>query len=208
MESIVIIIFSLVVLLFSVIIHELAHGSVALSLGDPTAKYAGRLTFNPLKHLDPFGSVLLPLFLFLVTAGQGPVFGWTKPVPVNPYNFSDQKWGSLKVAIAGPLTNFLIATVFALLIRFFPLPLTFVTLFSIIAFYNFAWGIFNLVPIPPLDGSHILSAFLPKSWANVEMFLRRYSLIFILLFIFFGLRLIFLGAVFLYILISGQPLIF
>src|SRR3990167_11542237 len=93
-------IFSLLILLFSVIIHELAHGYVAYSLGDPTAKYAGRLTLNPLKHLDMFGSVILPLLLFI---SQSPVMvGWAKPVPINPYNFKDQKWGSLKVAIAGP----------------------------------------------------------------------------------------------------------
>lgn len=102
----VITIFSLIVLLFSVMIHELAHGYVAFSLGDPTAKYAGRLTLNPLKHLDPFGSVILPLLLLLATGGQGPIFGWAKPVPINPYNFKDQKWGTLKVAISGPATNF------------------------------------------------------------------------------------------------------
>src|SRR5574343_1122969 len=111
----VITIFSLIVLLFSVIIHELAHGYVAYSLGDPTAKYEGRLTLNPLKHLDPFGSVILPLLLLLATGGQGPIFGWAKPVPVNPYNFKDQKWGTLKVAIVGPATNFAIAIFFGLL---------------------------------------------------------------------------------------------
>ncbi|MEK7562453.1 MAG: site-2 protease family protein, partial [Patescibacteria group bacterium] len=88
--ELVITIFSLIVLLFSVIIHELAHGSVALALGDQTAKYEGRLTLNPLKHLDPFGSVILPLLLLFATAGQGPIFGWAKPVPINPYNFRDQ----------------------------------------------------------------------------------------------------------------------
>ena len=92
-------IFTLIVLLLSIIIHEIAHGSVALYLGDPTAKNAGRLTLNPLKHLDPVGSFFLPLVLFL--SGL-PMFGWAKPVPVNPYNFRDQKYGSLKVALAGP----------------------------------------------------------------------------------------------------------
>src|SRR5258708_30196607 len=110
--DIIITIFSLIILLFSVIIHELAHGGVAFSLGDPTAKYQGRLTLNPIKHLDPFGSVILPLLMLLVTGGQGPVFGWAKPVPINPYNFRDQKWGSLKVAIAGPLSNFFLAIFF------------------------------------------------------------------------------------------------
>src|SRR5437762_10582498 len=97
--DIVITIFSLVILLFSVIIHELAHGYVADSLGDPTAKYAGRLTLNPIPHLDPFGSVILPILLFLSTGGAF-VVGWAKPVPVNPYNFRDQRWGGLKVALA------------------------------------------------------------------------------------------------------------
>lgn len=204
----VIILFTLIVLLFSIIIHEIAHGSVAYYLGDPTAKHAGRLTLNPLKHLDPFGSVLLPLFLFLISAGKGPIFGYTKPVPVNPYNFRDQKWGTLKVSIAGPLSNFLIAVIFSLAIRFLPLNLIFTTLFSIIAFYNFAWGIFNLIPIPPLDGYHILFSLLPKRFSRFKSFLQQYSLVFLLMFILFCLRLIFLGAVILYSLISGHLLVF
>lgn len=202
--DIIIIIFSLVVLLFSVMIHEIAHGSVALHLGDPTAKYAGRLTLNPLKHLDPFGSIVLPLLLLFITSGQGPIFGWTKPVPINPYNFRDQKWGSLKVSIAGPATNFLIATFFSLLIKFLNLPSAMIAFFTIIAIYNFAWGIFNLVPIPPLDGSHILFALLPQRFSRIKIILRQYSLIFLLLFLFFGgIGLIFLGAQFLYLLFSA-----
>jgi len=209
--DIVITIFSLVVLLLSVMIHEVAHGSVALSLGDPTAKYAGRLTLNPLKHLDPFGSVILPLLLLsinLVTGGQTFIFGWAKPVPINPYNFRDQKWGRLKVAIAGPLTNFLLGVFFALLIRFFNLPLTLLTLFGIIAFYNFAWGLFNLIPFPPLDGSHIASNLLPMRWPKIEIFLRQNLLIFFLLFFFFGIRLLFFGALVIYYFVTGgKPLI-
>ncbi len=203
-----IILFTLIVLLFSIIIHEISHGCVAYYLGDPTAKYSGRLTFNPLKHLDPFGSVLLPLLLFLVSAGKGPIFGWTKPVPVNPYNFRDQKWGILKVSVAGPLSNFLIAVIFSLAIRFIPLNTSLLTLFSIIAFYNFAWGIFNLIPIPPLDGYRILFSLLPERFSKFKNFLQQYSLVFILMFILFGLRLIFLGAIILYTLISGQLFVF
>jgi len=198
--------FSLIVLLFSVIIHEIAHGSVAYSLGDPTAKYSDRLTLNPIKHLDPFGSIFLPLFLFLISFGQGPIFGWTKPVPINPYNFRDQKWGILKVSIAGPLTNFLIALIFGLLIRFFALSKPFLILFSVITVYNLAWGIFNLVPIPPLDGSHILFTFLPEKWSNIKTFLQQYSLFLLIFLIIFGLDLLFQGAIFLYSLICGQPL--
>lgn len=184
----VITIFSLIVLLFSVIIHELAHGYVAYSLGDPTAKYAGRLTLNPLRHLDPLGSIILPLLLLLATAGQGPIFGWAKPVPINPYNFKDQKWGTLKVAISGPATNFGIAIFFGLLIRFSGLPQTvpFIELLGIITIYNFLWGIFNLVPIPPLDGSWILFWFLPQGAEKAKMFLQQYGLFILVFFIFFG----------------------
>src|SRR3989338_2951574 len=110
--DIIITIFSLIVLLFSVIIHELAHGYVAHSLGDPTAKYQGRLTLNPLPHLDPFGSVILPLLLFI--SGSPVLIGWAKPVPINPYNFTDQKWGTLKVSLAGPATNITLAVFFGL----------------------------------------------------------------------------------------------
>ena len=164
-------IFTLIVLLFSVVIHELAHGYVAYGLGDPTAKYSGRLTLNPLKHLDPFGSIILPLLLLLATAGQGPIFGWAKPVPVNPYNFKDQKWGELKVAISGPATNFAIAIIFGLLIRFLNLPLSvpFIQLMSIVVMYNFLWAIFNLLPIPPLDGSWILFHFFPPALNYIKI---------------------------------------
>lgn len=200
--DIIVSLFFLIVLLFSVIIHEIAHGSMALYLGDPTAKYAGRLTLNPLKHLDPFGSVLLPLFLFVTTAGRY-VFGWAKPVPVNPYNFRDQKWGELKVSLAGPATNLLIGMFFSLMIRFFTLPESLLTFFSIISVYNFALAIFNLVPIPPLDGYHALSSLLPLQ-SSIEEFLTRNSFILLIIFIFLnGIGLVFLGADFLYAVISG-----
>ncbi len=184
----VITIFSLIVLLFSVIIHELAHGSVAYSLGDPTAKYEGRLTLNPLKHLDPLGSVILPLLLLLATGGQGPIFGWAKPVPINPYNFKDQKWGALKVAIAGPATNFGIAIFFGLLIRVLNMPQSapFIELLGIITIYNFLWGLFNLIPIPPLDGSWILFNFLPAKFEKAKMLFTQYGLFILIFFIFFG----------------------
>ena len=204
----VITIFSLIVLLFSVIIHELAHGYVAYSLGDPTAKYAGRLTLNPIKHLDPLGSVILPLLLLLATGGQGPIFGWAKPVPINPYNFKDQKWGTLKVAISGPATNFAIAILFGLLIRFLNMPATvpFIELLGIITIYNFLWGIFNLVPIPPLDGSWILFRFLPQGWEKGKMFLQQYGLFILIFFIFFGgLTGLSILARLLYNIVAGAP---
>lgn len=189
--DITITIFSLVVLLFSVVIHELAHGSVAYSLGDPTAKYQGRLTLNPIKHLDPFGSVILPLLLLLVTAGQGPIFGWAKPVPINPYNLRDQKWGSLKVALAGPISNLALALVFGLVIRFIPYgflaanPGLFL-IFSFIVQINIVLALFNLIPIPPLDGHWILFTFLPNRFSRLKMFLQQYGMFILIFLIFFG----------------------
>ena len=187
--DIVITIFSLIILLFSVIIHELAHGYVANSLGDPTAKYAGRLTLNPIKHLDPFGSVILPLLLFI---SQSPVLvGWARPVPVNPYNFTDQKWGSLKVSIAGPATNMALALVFGLLIRFLPsqffmaFPGMFI-IFSFVVHINIMLAIFNLVPIPPLDGHWILFKFIPPQFEYIKVFLQQYGFFILIFLIFFG----------------------
>lgn len=207
MADVVITIFSLAILLFSVIIHEVAHGSVAYSLGDPTAKYAGRLTLNPLKHLDPFGSIILPFLLFV--SGASFIIGWAKPVPINPYNFRDQKWGQLKVAAVGPLSNFLVAVFFGLLLRFLSLPLSLFTIFEIIVFYNILLGLFNLIPIFPADGSHVLSAFFPRLGNQLELFIRKNSFLLILLFFFFGFRLIFpvlfFGVNILFSFIVGYP---
>lgn len=184
-------VFLIVILIFSVIIHEIAHGSVAYFLGDPTAKYAGRLTLNPLKHLDPIGSVILPVLLVIMAriTGGGIIFGWAKPVPVNPSNFRDQKYGSLKVALAGPGANLAIALFFGLLLRFFLgvfIPQELALMFSYIVYINILLAVFNLLPIPPLDGSHILFTFLPPSMQNLKAFLSQFGF-FILLFIIFFL---------------------
>ena len=193
-------IFSLIILLFSIIMHEIAHGSVALRLGDPTAKNAGRLTLNPLKHIDTFGTILLPLLLVLIRSPF--VVGWAKPVPVNPYNFRDQRWGSLKVSVAGPATNFLIAVIFGLAIRFIPLPETLEFLFGLIVIYNFVLALFNLIPIPPFDGSHILFSVLPARFNSLKIFLHQYGLYLLLALMFLGaLNLVFQAATFLYYLI-------
>ena len=204
-------IFTLLVLLFSIIIHEIAHGSVAYYLGDPTAKYAGRLTLNPLKHLDLFGSIILPLslfFLYSLAGTAGPIVGWAKPVPINPNNFRDKKWGELKVSIAGPIMNFFIAIIFGLAIRFIPMPSTLLLFFSIIVLYNFLWGLFNLVPIPPLDGSHILFSLLPYRFKRYQIMLQQYGLFILVFFIFFGgLEIVFKGAFSLYFLIVGQSVL-
>lgn len=183
-------IFSLIILLFSVIIHEVSHGAMANYLGDPTAKYSGRLTLNPLKHLDPIGSVILPIFLVLMAtiSGGGIIFGWAKPVPINPFNFRDQKYGQAKSALAGPAVNLGIALIFGLAIRFFPsffASLNLLPLLSYIVYINVLLAVFNLLPIPPLDGSHILFTFLPRSFESLKLFLSQYGLFLLLSIIFF-----------------------
>ena len=194
---------SLIVLFFSIMLHEIAHGSAALQLGDPTAKYAGRLTLNPLKHIDTFGTIILPLLLLFLTAGQGPIIGWAKPVPINPFNFKDQKWGTLKVSLAGPVANFIVAIIFGLAIRFISLPSSIEFFFSIIVVYNFAWGIFNLIPIPPLDGSHILFSLLPPVFDKFKIFIQRYGFFILIAFVFFGLDFVFSAAHKLFSLVAG-----
>lgn len=201
-------IFILLVLFFSIMIHEIAHGSVALYLGDNTAKNEGRLTLNPLKHIDFFGTIILPFFLLLATRGQGPIFGWAKPVPVNPYNFRDRRWGQLKVAVAGPIINFIIAIFLGVLIRFIDMPQGFSELVSVIVFYNFLWGFFNLLPIPPLDGSHILFSFLPQSMKELKNFLYQYGLVILVFLIFFGLSFLADAAYYFSYLTGGEKLIY
>jgi len=182
------IILIIIIFLFSAIIHEVSHGWMAHHLGDDTAKAAGRLTLNPLKHLDPFGSILFPLMLILLNSRI--IFGWAKPVPINPFNFRDKKYGSAKVAAAGPLSNVLIAVFFGLLIRFLPLSrFSFgsglMLSFGYIVWVNLLLAIFNLIPVPPLDGSHLLFAFLPRRFDEAKIFLARYGLFILILFIFF-----------------------
>jgi len=205
----VITIFSLIVLLFSVIIHELAHGYVAYSLGDPTAKYEGRLTINPLKHLDPFGSIILPLLLFV--AGSPFLFGWAKPVPINPYNFSDKKYGEIKVSIAGPASNLLLAIFFGLLLRFIPEEIFLnyqgmAIALSYIVAINIWLAVFNLIPVPPLDGSWILFSFLPEKLQNVKNFLRQYGVVILVLLFLFGGSVWFAITSILFQLITGKLL--
>jgi Zn-dependent protease len=172
-------IFTIIILIFSVIIHEVAHGAVANHLGDPTAKDTGRLTLNPINHLDPIGSVLLPLILVII--GSPFLIGWAKPVPVNPYNLRNPKKDMARIAVAGPAINFFIAIFFALLIQFFALPEKFLIIFSIIIFINILLAVFNLLPIPPLDGSKILFSFFPQSLEHVQIWIEQFSI-----FLFFG----------------------
>ena len=186
------IIFQILVLLFSVVIHEVSHGVVADHLGDPTARLQGRLTLNPLKHLDPFGSVILPLMLVLLNTGV--VFGWAKPVPYNPLNLKKPEKGGAMIAAAGPLSNFILAIAFAIIFRvagaFFPNPVL-LGLVSQIVLINIVLATFNLVPIPPLDGSRVLFALLPPSMDNLKYTLERYGFVLVLFFIFFGISIIY-----------------
>lgn len=179
-------IFYIAILIMSVVIHEVAHGFMAEYFGDKTARFAGRLTLNPLVHLDIFGSILLPAILVL---SHSPfLFGWAKPVPYNPDNLSNRKWGTVAVASAGVLSNFAIAIIFGIIIRIsigFAIPASFFTITSIIVLVNLALGIFNLIPIPPLDGSKILFSLLPYSYHKAIFFLEQYSLILLLVFIVF-----------------------
>jgi Zn-dependent protease len=203
-------IFSLIVFLFSVVIHEISHGLVAESLGDPTPRASGRITLNPLAHLDPFGSFILPFMTYIITLGQGPIIGYAKPVPVNPIFFrGDWRKGILKVSLAGPFSNIFLGVFFAFLVRIFHfLPLKFLYFFSIISIYNFLLGFFNLLPIFPLDGFHIFQYFLFSGFPGAIDFLARNYFILLIIILFFGFRLIFFLAHFFYHLISGSPLAF
>jgi len=170
----------------SVVVHEVSHGYAALALGDPTAKYQDRLTLNPISHLDPIGSFLVPLLGYF--AG-GFIIGWAKPVPFNPYNLRNQKWGEALVAIAGPLSNVSLAIIFGLIMRFASgyavMNQSFLSLAGFVVFINITLAIFNLIPIPPLDGSKILFAILPYKWQGVRESLEKYGLILVFIFIFF-----------------------
>jgi len=180
-------IFSLLILLFSVVIHEVSHGYAALFLGDRTAEYEGRLTLNPIKHIDPIGTIAFPLLGLLF---GGIIFGWAKPVPYNPYNLRNKRWGEAIVAFAGPLSNILLALIFGLFIRFYIIPHDLISsplgsLSVIIVLINITLALFNLVPVPPLDGSKILSSFLPQGAVKVRESIERFGFFGVLIFIFF-----------------------
>lgn len=154
-------IFTVIVLIISVILHEVAHGWAANALGDPTAKLQGRLSLNPIRHIDPVGSVLIPAVLVLTNSSF--LFGWAKPVPYNPYNLKNQRWGEAIVGVAGVAVNLFIAVLFALIARyaFAAGMVEFGTLAALVTLVNLSLGIFNLLPIPPLDGFTVLRGVLP-----------------------------------------------
>jgi len=200
-------IFYIVILIMSVVIHEVSHGFVAEYFGDDTARNAGRLTLNPIPHLDLFGSIFLPAVLVLTHSPF--LFGWAKPVPYNPNNLSNRKWGTIAVAAAGIFANLVLAVVFGIIIRLtlgLNLQTGFYTITSAIVIVNLALAIFNLVPIPPLDGSKILFSFFPNYISSKIFQYEQYSLILLLIFIIFFSNYLYPILAFLFHLITGLAL--
>ena len=211
MESATQFIFQIAILIFSVVIHEVSHGYAALMLGDHTAEYEGRLTLNPAKHIDPFGSIILPILSFMF---GGFIFGWAKPVPYNPYNLRNKKWGPALVGAAGPAANISLALIFGMVVRFVPalgtgptgeFAANFVGIASGIALLNLVLAIFNLVPIPPLDGSKVFFSLLPYRWRGVQHFLEQYGFFLLLIFIFFFSQWLSPVIMFFFRAITGSP---
>ena len=194
-------IFQIAILIISVVIHEVSHGYAASFLGDQTAKYQGRLTLNPLKHLDFVGSFLVPSMAYLL---GGFIFGWAKPVPYNPYNLKPGRWSEAIVAAAGPASNIALALIFGLLLRIgVATSPAFIQITSVIVFINILLAIFNLMPIPPLDGSKLLFAAFPDKLYQLRGFFERYGLILVLFFIFFLWQFIFPVIILLFRFLTG-----
>lgn len=194
--------FSIIILVLSAAIHEYMHAWMADRLGDATARDAGRLTINPLAHLDWFGSIFLPLLL--VFSNSPLVFGYAKPVPFNPYNLRDQKFGPAKVALAGPLGNFILALSFGLFLRLMPaLDVQLATFISYIVIINLVLMVFNLIPIPPLDGSKIITAFLPYNLQLKYFRLEPYGMMLVIFFMLLGMNIIWFFVDLLFRLIVG-----
>ena len=188
----------------SVVIHEVSHGYAASYLGDDTARWQGRLTLNPVKHLDFFGSFVVPVIAYM-TAGF--IFGWARPVPYNPYNLRPGRWSEAIVAAAGPASNLAVALIFGLILRsgvaFGWAGESFIIICSIIVLINIVLAVFNLIPIAPLDGSKLLFAVFPEKAGEFRRFFERYGLILVLFFIFFLWRYLFPLVTLLFRLITG-----
>jgi Zn-dependent protease len=173
----------LVIVFISITIHEYAHGLIAFKLGDTTPKDEGRLTLNPIAHVDIFGTIILPIILQLTIHIP---LGYAKPVPINPYNFKNPKRDTMLVGLAGPISNILLALCLTMLAHIIPIKPVFDVLLSAIAI-NIILAIFNLIPIPPLDGSRILASFLPARWYHNYLKLQIYGIFIILALSFFRL---------------------
>ncbi|MBX4191293.1 MAG: site-2 protease family protein [Candidatus Doudnabacteria bacterium] len=182
------------ILLFSIILHEVAHGLMAEKLGDPTARFMGRLTLNPISHIDPVGSILVPLILLLPTIVSGTppkfLFGWAKPVPVDYRNIRDVRKGLILISIVGPLTNFMLAAIAALVVRYMSnLSDTGLVLLGQVILVNIVLSVFNMIPIPPLDGSKVLAGilgYINRDWMHTFLELERYGFILVIVMIMTG----------------------
>jgi len=177
-------IFSIMLFFLAVVIHEFAHGWMAYKLGDPTAKHSGRLTLNPIAHIDPIGTVILPLFLIMT--GSPILFGWAKPVPINFRALHNPKKDMIWVGLAGPGANIILAIIISLIIK---LKVAFIP-FQILEYFmalNLVLAIFNLIPIPPLDGSRVVMGLLPTKLAYQYIQLERFGFIIIVIMLYLGL---------------------
>jgi Zn-dependent protease len=201
-------IFYFLVLIISIILHEVAHGIAAEREGDPTARMLGRITLNPLKHIEWFGSVILPLVLIL--SNDGFVVGWAKPVPYNPDNLKRGNKSIAIVSIAGIIVNLAIAVVFGLAMRIALISgvtnIAFFDISSIIVLVNIVLALFNAIPIAPLDGFRFLEAVLPFRFQSTMKFIEQYSLLLLLAFLFFGWKFVAPLAFNLFTLITGISL--
>jgi len=196
--------FAIIILIISVVIHEVSHGYAADAQGDPTARLAGRLTLNPVPHIDILGSIVIPGLLLLT--GSGFVIGWAKPVPFNPYNLRNQRWGEALVAAAGPASNILLAVIFGLLIRFsdfLSLPESFVALSAYVVLINLVLAVFNLMPFPPLDGSKIFFSFLPARFQYIRGIFEKNWLLVFIIFVLVIWQILFPVIIFLFKILTG-----
>ncbi|MEK7173955.1 MAG: site-2 protease family protein [Patescibacteria group bacterium] len=195
-------VFQIAILVMSVVVHEVSHGFMAYALGDSTAKYAGRLTLNPIPHIDPMGSILLPLMLAIF---HSPVMiGYARPVPINLHNIRNKTWGPILVSAVGPFANALVAACFSLLIRIGLFPEQMVIFFAYIILTNLTLGIFNLLPIPPLDGSKVLVSLLPWRYQQYVYQYEQFGFFILIAFIYFFSKIIWHVSVYSFVFLTGS----